>query len=400
MCMAGVLSAFPLAAGAAEFDSFSIGAWHGGAYSNDQSGVFSHCAAAATYASKLVLVVAVGRDYGWSIGVLNPDWKLEVGDTFPFDMTIDNGSGLNVSARAIDTNYVEMVMPGDSDVVDAFRYGKLLDVKGGDFGAEFDLSGTARLVAHLAQCVGDNLGVETAALAARAQPDGTGPQTRDTPASSSKLPTSSGPKSGTGMVISTSGDILTNEHVISGCDDITVRRDGQTPQPAQLLHTDSTNDLALLKIDGTFTSSEVARMRLSGVKAGETVAVYGFPLAGTLSDSGNIVDGNISSLSGLGNDVRLFQISAPIQPGNSGGPLLDKSGNVIGIVNAKLDELKLAATSGEFPQNVNFAIKANIAANFLDAHGIVYQEGANMPLTDLSDIADAARAFTVSIACQ
>ena len=75
----------------------------------------------------------------------------------------------------------------------------------------------------------------------------------------------------------------------------------------------------------------------------------------------------------MGDDARMIQISAPVQPGNSGGPLLDSSGRVIGVVNSKLNEIAYAKATGDLPQNVNFAIKANVAMNFLDAHSVPYE---------------------------
>ncbi|HWA18982.1 MAG TPA: serine protease [Devosia sp.] len=396
---------FCAAAGAAELDTFTVGAWDGGSYSNDQDGLFTHCAANARYNSELTLVVVVDRQYDWFIGIQNPDWQLNVGEEFPFDLKIDRGRWNTFTATAITPDHIEIQMPNDDDAVNDFRYGSLLAVKSGDFNASFDLDGTARLVAYLAQCVGDYLDYETASAGTRAPPAGATPAPSVQPpaqsASNGEEGASHGVSSGTGFIITASGHVLTNNHVIDGCSDIAVRRNGELPQPAGVLFTDQTNDLALLKIDGTFTDSQIANIRVvPGVKAGEDVAVYGFPLAGTLSDTGNIVGGNISALAGLGSDVRLFQISAPIQPGNSGGPLLDKAGNVIGVVNAKLDELKMAASAGLMPQNVNFAIKASIATNFLDAHGIEYRMPSPEPLADLSAVADAAREFTVFIACQ
>jgi S1-C subfamily serine protease len=392
-------------ASAAELDTFNLGGWDGGSYSNDQDGLFTHCAANAHYNSDLTLVVVVDREYNWFLGIQNPDWQLNVGEEFPFELKIDRGRWNSFSATAIAPDHVEIQMPNDDASVNDFRYGSLLSVRSGDFNASFDLDGTARLVAHLADCVGDYLDYETASAGTRAPPAGASPPPSDKPpaqsASNGEEGEGHGVSSGTGFIITASGHILTNNHVIDGCSDIAVRRDGELPQAAGLLFTDQTNDLALLKIDGSFTDRQVANIRVvPSVKAGENVAVYGFPLAGTLSDTGNIVGGNISALAGLGSDVRLFQISAPIQPGNSGGPLLDKSGNVIGVVNAKLDELKMAATAGLMPQNVNFAIKASIATNFLDAHGIEYRSPASEPLPDLSAVADAAREFTVFIVCQ
>ena len=125
-------------------------------------------------------------------------------------------------------------------------------------------------------------------------------------------------------------------------------------EPPRSSHRDTANDLALVVAEGNIGAAAVAAFRTGvPVRAGESIAAYGFPLAGTLSSSGNIVSGNITAVTGVADDVRYFQISAPVQAGNSGGPLLDFSGSVVGIVNAKLNELAWARRTGDIPQNVN-----------------------------------------------
>src|SRR5437764_11940001 len=133
---------------------------------------------------------------------------------------------------------------------------------------------------------------------------------------------------GSGIAVSSAqGQILTNHHVIDGCHDIAVRRGLGAPGHASLLYDDAENDLALLKSDIVFSDGEEAMLRMSPlVRNGEEIAVYGYPLPELLSTSGNITRGNVSSLAGVGDDQRMLQITAPIQPGNSGGPLLDQSG--------------------------------------------------------------------------
>lgn len=206
---------------------------------------------------------------------------------------------------------------------------------------------------------------------------------------------------GTGIVVASEGRVLTNNHVIEDCSEIQIRRSGDVPIPATLLFFDSTNDLALLKIDTHLEEREVASLRtVPSVRGGETAAVFGFPFADFLSSSGNIVGGNISALAGLADDVRHFQMTNPIQPGNSGGPLLDKSANVIGIVQSKLDEMTLQRERREFPQTVNFAIKANVAVNFLEAHNVTYKASLSHDILDLPAIADIARRFTVQVVCR
>jgi S1-C subfamily serine protease len=197
---------------------------------------------------------------------------------------------------------------------------------------------------------------------------------------------------GTGILVSRVGQVLTNNHVIEDCHrEIAVRRIDDTFRPATVIYVDRTNDLALLKMDGPIPPDEIAPIRIyPPVRSGDPIAVYGYPLAGTLSDTGNITGGNISALAGPGDDSRMYQLTAPVQHGNSGGPLLDQSGNVVGIVNAFLSDA----------QNANFAIKSSVAIDFLDAHRVDYQASAARPPLDLPSIVDLARRFTVQVACQ
>jgi hypothetical protein len=203
--------------------------------------------------------------------------------------------------------------------------------------------------------------------------------------------------SGTAFFIAQNGEALTNAHVVEGCKQISVN--GGT---ARLLARDAANDLALLATDQH--PSKWASWRLS-VRQGEDVVAYGFPLSGVLSSGGNVVTGNVTALAGLGDDSRFLQISAPVQPGNSGGPLFDRYGNVVGVVVAKLNALKIASATGDIPQNVNFAIKASVAIGFLDAQRVTYSAEAPPPpgsmLDALStpDIATRAQALAVQVVC-
>jgi serine protease Do len=116
----------------------------------------------------------------------------------------------------------------------------------------------------------------------------------------------------TGIVVSPNGHVLTNNHVVSQCKSLKVIRSGDLPRDAQLLRTDPQNDLAVIKVDTVYAADEIATFRIGKtLRAGETIAVFGFPLAGTLSLSGNIASGNVTALSGVGDDVRYLQISAP-----------------------------------------------------------------------------------------
>jgi len=118
-----------------------------------------------------------------------------------------------------------------------------------------------------------------------------------------------------------------------------------------------------------------------------------------LASTGNATTGIITALAGLRDDPHLLQISAPVQPGNSGGPVLDASGHLVAIVVGKLDSLRVVQAIGDIPQNVNFAIKASTAADFLDAHGISYTSGSDNKETSIPDIVEQARDFSVQVLC-
>lgn len=109
--------------------------------------------------------------------------------------------------------------------------------------------------------------------------------------------------------------------------------------------------------------------------------------------------GNVTALAGLDDDSRFPQISAPVQPGNSGGPLFDRNGNVVGVVVAKLNALKIASATGDIPQNVNFAIKASVAIGFLDAQRVTHLDRQIAGTLSTPDIAAQAQALSAQVVC-
>ena len=148
------------------------------------------------------------------------------------------------------------------------------------------------------------------------------------------------------------------------------------------------------------TARKTAAFRTS-IRLGEGVEAFGYPLTDVLAKSGNFTLGNVSALVGIGEDSRYLQISAPVQPGNSGGPLLDQNGNVVGVVSAKLNALKLMlVTNGDIPQNVNFAIRASIVTSFMDANSVGYATGSAAQPMQSADLADQAKALSAFIECR
>jgi hypothetical protein len=204
---------------------------------------------------------------------------------------------------------------------------------------------------------------------------------------------------GSGVVIGAHGEILTNSHVVEACEKIIVQLASGSLEPATLLARDQKNDLAVVRIN-TSPASVAAFREGAQIRPGDTVVALGYPLSGLLAKSANLSVGNVSALAGLGDDPRFVQISAPVQPGNSGGPLLDASGHLVGIVTAKLNAAQVARMTGDFPQNVNFAIKADVARAFLDGKGISYRSAPSDQQLSPADVGDMGRPFTVHVRCQ
>ncbi|MFA5924059.1 MAG: tetratricopeptide repeat-containing serine protease family protein [Methylococcaceae bacterium] len=203
---------------------------------------------------------------------------------------------------------------------------------------------------------------------------------------------------GTAFVVSSNGHALTNHHVINGCTEVKVVGHDDV---AKIITSDSINDLALLQLPGK--SVDIAKLNPDPgkLRQGEDIIVFGYPLNVVLSSGGNLTPGTISALTGLGNNTNQLQITAPIQPGSSGSPVMDKKGNVVGVVSMKLDDSKMAQATGQVGQNVNFAVNGRTVSAFLDANKVPYKTGGGFFSHEQSnaDIADEARKWTVLVEC-
>jgi TPR repeat protein len=186
--------------------------------------------------------------------------------------------------------------------------------------------------------------------------------------------------SGTGFFITEDGYLITNEHVAgNGAQVRLVTSAGLIS--AKVIKVDAANDLAMLKAEGKFAALPVAASR--SMKLGGSLATVGFPNIGLQGFAPKFARGEIGSLSGLEDDARYFQISVPVQPGNSGGPLVDDRGNVVGVVSGKLNPKATLFTSGSLPENVNYAVKSSFLLGFLES---VPEVGAKLKEPNAKDM--------------
>ena len=178
--------------------------------------------------------------------------------------------------------------------------------------------------------------------------------------------------SGSGFAVSNDGYIVTNNHVIEACQEVFVHRRGKRYE-TDIVSFDQQNDLALLK--GNFQPDIVLPLTTAKPQLAQDIYVSGYPFGLNISSSVKVTKGIISSLTGIGNNLAQMQIDAALQSGNSGGPILDEYGNVVGVAVAKLDMKFALENFGSIPENTNFGVKANIVEALLDANGVNYQQG-------------------------
>lgn len=205
--------------------------------------------------------------------------------------------------------------------------------------------------------------------------------------------------SGTGFALN-NGYLVTNWHVVEGAQTVHIygiRGDFTKKYIADVVAKDKINDLAILKISGNgFPGFGTVpyKIRTSTAEVAEEIFALGFPMTDIMGDELKYTDGRISSLSGFDGDVSTYQISAPVQPGNSGGPLLDDNGNVIGIVCAKIDN--------RIAQNVNYAVKALYLKSLVETMQVANILPANSQMANYArrqDKVKAIRNFVFYIQC-
>jgi S1-C subfamily serine protease len=401
----GVFAAVWSAEARGPYGSINVGNWKGGAFTNDATGEFASCSAFAPYRSGITLFVIVGANMNWRLGFSSENWSLTTGQAFPIALTFDGQQPFNVGGAVIGPKLVAVEMPDNSALISQFRKSKTMTAFAQGQLFQFDMSGTSALLPVLVNCVSKtkSLGVANVGdfsvtlpaksakplAAAGSEPAGA-PETK---------PVKLIDQNGTGFVVSANGHVVTNHHVIDRCvGDIQGNLTGEAPVKLRVVSSDETNDLALLQAPGSF--KEVATIKEKAVHSGDSIVAIGFPFHGLLTSDFTVTTGIVSSLSGVMNDTRFLQISAAVQPGNSGGPLLSSSGEVVGVVAAKLNALKFVRATGNIPENINFAIKTGALRDFLDNSVVPYQITEKKDDLKTADIARNARGFTLLVSCK
>jgi len=326
-----------IASAAGPFGTIHVGAWNGGAYTDNNTGAFSHCAAGSEYASGVSLIVSQTASNSWLLGFGSTAFHFTKGDTLPIDVIFDGQFQAKLFATANSAVLISAIMP--PNVARTFQKSSLMVAVARGTPLQFNLNSVGPLLAALANCVTrvkaegvDNAGDFAAPKAVAAKSDAKSDAQNAAPTTPKASRTVN--KTGTGFVISPSGHIVTNHHVVDGCTgDIHGNLSGEPVTTLRVVSSDEANDLALLQ--GPAASfKDFAKIRDRAIRSGDSVVAIGYPYHGLLTSDFTVTTGIVSSLSGLLNDTRYLQISAAVQPGNSGGPLLDTSGQIVGMVAA------------------------------------------------------------------
>lgn len=203
--------------------------------------------------------------------------------------------------------------------------------------------------------------------------------------------------SGSAFQINDAGHFVTNHHVIEACTRVTLRR-ADVMVDAQVIASDRHHDLAVLAADLP-SRTPLPLQTDRPVRLAEAIIVTGHPYKGLLASTPQVTTGTVSALAGIGDDTGIMQVQAPIQPGNSGGPIINLQGAAVGVAVATLDAAKILIATGSLPQNVNFGIKINAVRDLLDANGISYEAARATTILPLEEAAERAVAAVAAVQC-
>lgn len=214
------------------------------------------------------------------------------------------------------------------------------------------------------------------------------------------LPRPNSVSSGTGFFISNRGHIITNEHVVRGCSEVMIR--GSVDKTtAQVVNVDTYNDLALLQTEQRPPRIAVMRDSRDAMRVGDPVMLIGYPQDRGVSGLYRVNEATIINLQGPLDEPRWIQFSDSAQQGNSGGPLLDSSGNVIGVIVGKARMVGYNEDSGEEVtlRKSDIAISLPVLKNFLHENNVYYRSRDSQAYFDTNRVENQARNYVVNIHC-
>jgi S1-C subfamily serine protease len=388
-----------------QFGSIHLGQWSGGALASEKDGAFAFCAATAAVEGGYLLTIAQDPDRLWAMSIAHPRWSLTPHDKFSLDVTFDGQAQFHFPATAITALRAIGILSGPA--TERLRHARSMAVAGKLQTVPLTLHDVDKLMSVIDLCVdrvkAGGLAAANVDFVALAKKSAALPAPEKTIAAPAERSSPSTPKvvekSGSGFVVSQNGHVVTNFHVIDKCvGEIRGNLTGEGATSLRVVSADELNDLALLQAHRTF--NQPATIRNGPVRSGGGVIAIGYPYHGLLTSDFTVTAGIVNSLSGLLNDTRFLQISAPVQPGNSGGPLLDTSGLVVGVVAEKLNALKFASATGNIPENISFAIKQGALRDFLDNSVVPYKTADAQKELKTAEVASAARAYTMLVSCR
>ena len=221
------------------------------------------------------------------------------------------------------------------------------------------------------------------------QPDGAQAASKSEP-----IPISSG----TAFFIADSGYLLTNNHVVDGCDYMQMILPNGDQLRGTAVFTDSINDLAVVKVN--YRPTTIASFPASSnYRAGDDILAFGFALGSDLASSGVLTTGTIGALSGIRNDSRYMQVTATLQHGNSGGPLIDRFGNVIGINTQGIDAVEYYKANGITPEPANFSVKEMVIKTFLKSNAVPFVENTRTQVKSTADLGEEMKGYSTRAMC-
>ena len=201
---------------------------------------------------------------------------------------------------------------------------------------------------------------------------------------------------GSGFFVSRDGYVVTNEHVAGICELMEIKIGGKKHN-LNVVTVDRVNDLGLVK--GNYKHPKYLEIDIEGAELGEEIVAMGYPLGKYTGAGVKITKGVVSSLTGPGNNFSEFQIDAAIGPGSSGGPIINRSGQVVGVAYGGINKLKAIKEAQHIPENVNFAISSQTLTNFLKANKVRYTKAYRDKKLETEKVAQIGDAATVKLYC-